>query len=526
MRTAAINGWLMMDGVMDVPDMLAQLPDSQLKVGPKTGNNVIVMPHTVAAATRLRRLGFPAPSPILSEYTWTGRYIPYEHQIETSNFLTVYPRCIVLSDMATGKTASALWAADYLMNIGLLRKVLVLAPLSCLNRVWMDELFKWVPHRSGRVLHVGRDKRKRLARTSDADFLILNHDGLKVCAEELVQRDDIDLIIVDEASVYRNHTTAKYRLFVQVLTALRARLWLLTGTPTPNAPSDAWALGRLINREGTPGRFNQFRDQTMMKVSQFKWVPLTNAKIIVRNILQPGIRFPKDVLKDLPETTYINRECAMSKEQKMHYEMVRKHLITEAINARGEGKIVTAINAAGKLNKLMQICQGSVYAEDGSVVDLPMGDRINTTGELIDASLSKTIVFVPYRHVCDRVEMELRLRGYEVGVVHGGVTGGARDKILKEFIDGDNMGVLVAHPRTAAHGLNLQCASTTIWYGPTLSTEQWVQANNRMSRTGQKHKMIVARLSSMPVEIGIYRTVEQNEDRQSAILKLYEDILK
>ncbi len=516
----------MLDGVLDIPDMLAQMPDSQVRVSPKSGHNIVVMPHTLAAATRLRRLGFPAPSPMLTEYEWTGRYPPYLHQKDTSSFLTVYPRCIVLSDMATGKTASALWSADWLMKLGQVRKALVLAPLSCVNSVWMDELFKWTPHRSATLVRGGRDRRKRLARDSQADWMILNHDGLKVCAEELVHRDDIDLIILDEASVYRNADTARYRLLVHVVSVLRCRLWLLTGTPTPNAPTDAWALGRLINPEGTPSRFKNFRDQTMTKLSQFRWVALTNSKIVVRNILQPGIRYPKGVLKDIPDTTHIKRDCALHKDQFKHFEMVRKHLITEMLNAKGEGKTITAINAAGKINKLLQICQGSVYAEDGSIIDLPIGDRIDVTCELIDGSLSKSIVFIPYRHVCDRVQRELEHRGYNVGVVHGGIVGGRRDAVFDAFRNGNQMQVLVAHPRTAALGLNLQCASTTIWYGPTFSAEQWAQANERMARTGQKHKMIIARLSSMPVETGVYQTVAQNINRQDAILKLYEEVTK
>jgi SNF2 family DNA or RNA helicase len=155
-----------------------------------------------------------------------------------------------------------------------------------------------------------------------------------------------------------------------------------------------------------------------------------------------------------------------------------------------------------------------------------MGDRIDVTCELIDTSLSKTIVFVPYRHVCDRVERELRAKGYGVAVVHGGVTGNKRDSAIQKFQLDAGTQVLVAHPRTASHGLNLQCASTTIWYGPTFSTESWLQANERMSRTGQPHKMIIARLSSMAVETGAYETVATNDDRQQRILKLYEEVLK
>ena len=526
MRAAAHNGWLMLGGVNDIPEMLGLMPGSQVRVSPKSGSNVVVMPHTLEAATRLVQRGYHVPSPMLSDYEWTGRYPPYDHQKVTSAFITMYDKCAVLSSMATGKTASAMWAADYLKNIGVVRKVLVLCPLSCVNRVWMDELFKWVPHRSGLVLRGARDRRKKQAATNNADFMILNHDGLKVCAPELVQRGDIDLVIADEADVYRNADTARYRLFVQVIMAMRARLWLMTGTPTPSAPTDAWSLARLTNPRGTPTGLGKFKNQTMFKVSQFKWVSKPDAHLMVRKVLQPAIRFPKNVLKDLPVTTYIERECAMSKDQMKHYGIIKKHLITMMQDSTGNFKAINAMNAAGKMNKLLQICQGSVYAEDGTIIDLPMGDRIDVTCELIDASLSKTIVFVPYRHVCDRVERELVKRGYGVKVVHGGIVGGRRDSAIQKFQLDDNTQVLVAHPRTASHGLNLQCASTTVWYGPTFSAGQWVQANNRMSRTGQLHKMIIARLASMPVERGAYETVLGNEDRQTTILKLYEETFK
>ena len=326
-RSAAIKGYLLVTGMRDAQQLQAEVPDSQLVTSPKTGASILALPHTLAGATRLSRLGIDAPSPILSEYVWTGRFPPYAHQRVTSDFMTKNPKCIVLSDMATGKTASAMWAADYLMKIGAIRTVLVLSPLSCVNRVWMDELFKWIPHRAGTVVRGGRDRRKRMARESQSPFLILNHDGLKVVAKEIIQRGDIDLIIVDEASVIRNAETARYRLFVQVAAATRARLWLLTGTPTPNAPTDAWALGRLINREGTHWSFKKFRNHTMIKISQFRWVAKKEAKIIVRNVLQPGIRFKKSECLDLPETVPIFRECAMSKEQTKAYKEMRMVLL-------------------------------------------------------------------------------------------------------------------------------------------------------------------------------------------------------
>jgi N12 class adenine-specific DNA methylase len=100
--------------------------------------------------------------------------------------------------MGTGKTASAIWAADFLRKVGLVRTVLVVAPLSCLNLVWAAELFAVAPHASVEVLHYGRDKRKIAARHSRANFLVVNHDGIKVIHHELALRGDLDLVIYDE----------------------------------------------------------------------------------------------------------------------------------------------------------------------------------------------------------------------------------------------------------------------------------------------------------------------------------------
>ena len=508
-------------------ELAAHVSPAKVILHPTSGKEIVAVRHSLTNVQKLQALGIDSPSPILTDYKWPGKYPPMSHQRETADFLTRHAKALVLSDMGTGKTASSLWSADYLMRMGKVRKVLIVAPLSCLNRVWMDEIFQWLPHRSGEVLHAARDRRKYLALRSKADFLIINHDGMGVVKQELIDRKDIDLIIYDEASALRNAQTDRYRLMRDMMKALRCGFWPMTGTPTPNAPTDAWALARLVNPENTPRSFVRFRESTMYKVTQFKWRPRQSSDIVVRKILQPAIRHKKEDCIDLPDTTYIRREVMPSKQQVTAFLQMKRNLMAEAAQERTSepDKAVTALNAASKLIKLLQICTGSVYADDGTIADLPMKDRFDVMEELIRQSSSKSIVCVPFRHTIARVERELRKRGFDPGVVHGGVTGLNRDKVIGKFQLDSTTNPLLVQPKTASHGLNLTCASTLIWFGPVFSSETYQQANERMARPGQQNKMTIAHLGDNPVEWGAYDVVAEKGNRQAALLSLYETTL-
>jgi len=518
--TLAKGKLLLLHNVADVNSVLNHVSPSKLVRHPQTGAELIAAKHTLLVVRQLQQLGINAPSPVLLDYNWPGRFSPFAHQRETVEFLTRYAYCLLLSDMGTGKTASVLWAADYLMNIGMVRKVLVTAPLSCLNRVWADEAFQILPHRSVEILHAARDRRKYLARRSKADFLVVNHDGIEVIKQELIGRKDIDLIVLDEAAAYRNARTDRYRTTRGVIKATNANLWLMTGTPTPNAPTDAWALARLVNPQGTTPSFTKFRDSTMWKATQFKWRPRDSAKAVVRGVLQPAIRHKKEDCVDLPPVTYVNREAAMSPAQLKAFEQMRIHLIAEAA-----GEPVSALNAATKMIKLLQICCGSVYADDGSVAQLPIPDRMRVLLELIEQANGKVIVYVPFRHSIRRVAEELTKNKISNRVIHGGVTQKERDSIIQKFQLAIDPAVLVAQPRTASHGLNLTVADVTVWFGPIFSAEQYQQANERMARPGQDKHMTIAHLGAHKLEWGAYGTVKEKGKRQASILSLYENVL-
>ena len=139
------------------------------------GTELVVAPHRNDEVKILRNLGIKAPAPILHYYKWAGRFDPYDHQKMTAAFLTMNRRALVLNEIGTGKTQSALWAADYLISIGAIKKVLIISPLSTLERVWGDSIFMQFPHLKSVTLHGTSERRKKLLNT-DVDFYIINHD--------------------------------------------------------------------------------------------------------------------------------------------------------------------------------------------------------------------------------------------------------------------------------------------------------------------------------------------------------------
>ena len=292
------------------------------------GETLLACAHTIPIVKVLRNMGVKAPSPIRYYYNWPrpSRFPTiFDHQYATADFLTLHTKCFVLNEMGTSKTASALWTADYLMSLGKVKKVLIACTMSTMESVWLNEIFDVCMHRSAVVLHADAEKRRAML-AHDVDFYIINHDGLKILRRDLIARTDIDLVIVDEAAAFRNGQTELYEALAAI-TAPKPRLWLMTGAPTPNAPTDAWALALLVNKSQVPAHFTQFKRKTMMQISTYKWVPRPGSHEAAYNVLQPGIRFKKSDCLSLPPVTYSTRKVGLSKEQTDAYATMKTHLV-------------------------------------------------------------------------------------------------------------------------------------------------------------------------------------------------------
>lgn len=474
--------------------------------------DLVAVPHRLDEIRVLNNMGIAAPSPIKYYYDWPGQYAPFEAQIETSSFLTLNPKAFVLNDMGTGKTLAALWAWDYLRSQGMASKLLVVSPLSTLERTWADEVFGSFPHLTVGVLHGTKDRRLKVL-AGDYDVYVINHDGLGVIQDELVARTEIDTVIVDEVATFRNAGTKRWKTVNKVCTG-RARVWGLTGTPTPNSPTDAWAQCRLIAPEKVPRYFGAFRDSVMRQQGPFKWTPRPGAADVVGAAMQPAIRFTREQCVDLPPTIYQTHAVDMSKEQKAAYKDMLNKLHLEY-----DGGQVLAVNEAVKHNKLCQIACGVVYGTKGEEVVLPMEGRMAVLREVIENAGTKTIVFIPFRAALERVAEELR-DTYTVGVIHGGVSKSARDRVFSDFMNDKDPQVLVAQPASMSHGLTLTAANTIVWWSPVSSGETFEQANARIIRPGQKHTQFLVTLEGSAVERKIYERLRTRKSMQGLLLEL------
>ncbi|MCG3773746.1 MAG: ATP-dependent RNA helicase SrmB [Nitrospira sp.] len=481
------------------------------------GTDLVVVPHRPEEVRVLRNLGIKAPAPILHYYPWPGQFTPYNHQRLTSAFLTMNKRCLVLNEIGTGKTQSALWAADYLMKLGVVKKVLIISPLSTLERVWGDAIFKGMIGRQHYVLHGTAARRLKLLK-SKADFYIINHDGFSIIQD---QCDGMfDLVIVDEAAVLRNPTTTRFKMFRRWLGRNPdTRLWMMTGTPTPNEPTDAWALAQLLGSPYVPNSFTSFREQVMMKIGSYKWVARPGATQTVKELLQPAIRFVRDECFDLPDTVYQTRSVELTPMQEKYYKDMVRTLVVDYAHGISPDARITAVNEAVKLQKLVQISCGVAYDDFGNNIELDCSPRVEAVKEIIDEVGGKVIVFVPLTGTLHMLHKKLS-KHRTCAVVNGAVATKARNEIFYNFQENAHPQVLIAHPATMAHGLTLTAASTIIWYGPITSNEQYVQANGRIERIGKRHISNVVHIEGTALENKMYRRLEGKQKLQGLLLEL------
>ena len=480
------------------------------------GHDLVVVPHNPDEVRVLRNLGIKAPAPILHYYDWVGEFTPYEHQKATSAFLTMNKKALVLNEIGTGKTQSALWAADYMMNMGVINKVLIISPLSTLERVWGDAIYKGLIHRQHVTLYGTAARRKKLLK-QEADFYIVNHDGFNIISDECMGM--FDLVIINEAAVYRTPSTTRFKLFRRWMNENPdTRLWLMTGTPTPNQPTDAWTLASLVDSPNVPRTFGSFRDQVMEKFGMWSWQPRAGALETVQHVLQPAVRFKREDCFDLPPTVFQTREVKLTPEQRVAYDKMMKSFI---VDVEG-GEQITAVNEAVKVQKLVQIACGVAYNDMGENVEINCKPRVAATLEVIEEVGGKVIVFVPLTGTLHMLEKELS-KHYTVGVVNGAVSRKKRDVIFHNFQEQTDPKIILAHPATMAHGLTLTAASTIIWYGPITSNEQYVQANGRIERIGKRYSSNVVHIEATELERKMYARLKNKQKLQGLLLDLIQD---
>ena len=482
-------------------------------------NNEVLVKWGVDECRVLRNLNIKqVPSPILGRYGWTGLHKPFEHQKTTAAFLTMNQRAFCFNEQGTGKTASSIWASDFLMSQGIIRRVLIICPLSIMDSAWRADLFSFAMHRTVDIAHGERKKREAIIR-GNSEYVIINYDGVEIVRDAIAE-SGFDLIIADEATHYKNTQSKRWKVLNSLVTPT-TWLWMMTGTPAAQSPVDAYGLAKLVNPQNVPRFAGAFKDLVMHKISQFKWIPKPESKDIVFNALQPAIRFTKEQCLDLPEMTYAKRQVELTRQQKKYYDILRTKMLAVAA-----GEEISSANAAVNMNKLLQLSCGAVYSDTGETIEFDVKNRYKVLSEVIAESSQKVLVFVPFKHVINILSEKLTADGISNEIINGSVSANKRTAIFKEFQETDNPRVLIIQPQAAAHGVTLTAANTIVWWGPVPSLETYAQANARVHRSGQKHPCTVVQLQGSPVEKRVYSLLDQKIDVHTKMIDLYTDILE
>ena len=502
------------------PEKYRVLPKHHIQEIP--GGYEVLVPWQLDAVRVLRNMGIKnVPSPIERNYNWPGRYKPMAHQKVTAAFATLNRRCFILNDPGTAKTISALWAADYLMSKGYIRRVLVICPLSIMQSAWMGDINKSVIHRTAIIAHHAQATRRIEMIQGDYEFVIINYDGLALVANEVVADGRFDLVIVDEATHYSTATTRRWKALAKIIRP-DTYLWMMTGTPAAQSPLHAYGLAKLVNPSAVPHYFNAWRDKVMYKLTMFKWVAKPDARDQVFKALQPAIRFTKDQCLDLPPVLYQTRIVPLTPQQNKYYKLIKDQMLASAA-----GEQISAVNKAAVVSKLLQISAGAALTDNKEVVEFDATPRLNVLLELLEETERKVLVFALFRASIAQISAFLHKHGIKSEEIHGGVTSTHRGDIINRFQNTENPRVLVMQPQATAHGITLTAADTVVFFGPLMSVEQYMQCIARADRQGQNSdKVTVVHIQGSPIEEKMFDAMDTKVDDHALLSKMFDEEIK
>ena len=504
------------------PDKYRVIPKHKVLNRSADGTTEIAVYWGLDEARVLKNLGVKdVPSPITRRYNWPGKYTPMAHQIETAAFLTMHKKAFVFSEPGTGKTLSALWAADYLMQRGDVRRCLILCPLSIMQSAWLGDLNNSIIHRSAVIAHHAQASRRIEMVQQDYEFVIANYDGLNLIADEIANDGRFDLIIVDEANAYKTMTTKRWKALKSIV-GPNTHLWMMTGTPASQSPADAYGLARLVNPDGVPKFFTGWRDKVMNKVTQFKWVPKASAAQDVHEALQPAIRFTKEQCLDLPPVLTMTREVPLTPQQAKYYNLLKERMMVKAA-----GETITAVNAAAGVSKLLQISCGAAYTDDKEVIEFDAAPRLAVLEEILEETSRKVIIFALFRSTISTIHTHLLKRNITAEVIHGDITPPKRADIIRRFQNEKDPQVLVMQPQATAHGITLTAADTVVFFGPLMSVEQYIQCIARADRKGQDSDKVTAiHIQGSPIEKRMFKALEGKVNDNTLLTEMFNAEIK
>lgn len=419
------------------------------------------------------------------------KFKPHDYQEFTIKQAKEKEKLALILDMGLGKTVCTLTAIDHLLYDAYeIERVLVVAPLRVADITWEEEIEKWTHLKNLRLSKIiGSRQQREEAIEKRADIYVVNRENTKWLIDYHLNKDKkwkYDMIVIDESSSFKNHQSQRFKA-LRKATRIAKRVILLTGTPAPNSLMDLWAQVYLLDQGERLGKtITAYRNKYFMPDKRsanviFSYKPRPGAEQeIYEAIADIAVSLKAKDHLELPERVDNYIKLRMPKNVKAMYDQMEKEYLLEI-----EEDEVTATSAAVVINKLLQMANGAVYDEDRKVVHIH-DLKLEALEEIIEENEGKPImVLYNYQHDLTRLQAKFeKLKPRQLDT--------PQDK--KDWDEG-KIRLLLAHPASMGHGLNLQAGGNIIvWFGLTWSLENYQQANARLYRQGQKESVIINHL--------------------------------
>lgn len=441
---------------------------------------------------------------------------PHGYQAYSIQRMIDTPYIGAFLDMGLGKTVITLTALHSLKYYRFcIRKALIIAPKKVAENTWTKERDKWNHLKDLRISVVlGSAKERRAALDAPADIYITNRENTKWLVDLYKHDWPFDVVVLDESSSFKNHQSQRFKALKAIRPRI-SRLIELTGTPSPKGLIDLWAQiylldgGKRLGRTISVYREIFFLPDKRNQTTIFSYKPREGAEDAIYKALSDiCISMKAEDYLELPECIYDDIPVTLDKKAQKAYEQLEKDMLLEV----DEDELVTANTAASLTGKLLQLCNGAVYDEDGAVV--PIHDcKIEALLETIEQLNGQhAIIYYHFQHDRDRILSALEKSGLSVRVY--------KDAREENDWNAGKIDILLAQPSSCGYGLNLQDGGHhIIWFGLTWNLEEYQQANKRLHRQGQQFPVIIHRLITQHgTDEDVVHSLESKDSVQESLL--------
>lgn len=438
------------------------------------------------------------------------RYEAHDYQKYATEFILVHPVVAVFLEMGLGKSVITLTALfDLILDMFLIRKVLVIAPLRVARDTWPSEIQKW-DHLSGLTysVAVGTETQRCEALSRTADVYIINRENVDWLITKSGIPFDFDMVVIDELSSFKSHQAKRFKSLLKARPKVK-RIVGLTGTLSSNGLMDLWAEFRILDLGERLGRYiTRYRSAFFTPDKRngeviFSYKPLPGAEdTIYKRISDITISMKSCDYLTLPECVINEVPVFMDEKESALYDRFKGDMV-----ARIKGKEIDAANAAVLSGKLLQMANGAVYDEDKN--SLHIHDRkLDALEDLIEGANGKPVLIAYwYQHDAERIKARFPVREIKTS------------KDIEDWNAG-KISAAIIHPASVGHGLNLQSGgSTLIWFGLTWSLELYQQTNARLHRRGQKETVVIHHIIAKgTIDEQVMKALRKKEKTQDALI--------